>query len=244
VTFKDILVTRGPRTGVGRRDGQDYVIEKHSALAMTVPAVRDLFTGYVMNRVLTAADGVAADALHRRADDLLVVVEHSCDDRAGFEATLQDAEYLATVRPDEIYMSTEIFSEPPTVYEVVEETVLDDAGDGASGGGGALVAIDFLRRRPGVDVAAFRAALAAEAEWLGADADYRAVARRRVHNLVQGGEGSLNPDAADLHDAIVTTVVTDFTGLAAVYDRLRARQADYVDAGSSFSALARRKVVV
>ncbi|MDA2809099.1 EthD domain-containing protein [Nocardiopsis sp. RSe5-2] len=247
MTFKDVLVTRGPRPGTGRREGQDYVVDKHAALAMSVPAIRGLFTCYAMNRVLGAEDGAGAGApaLYRRPDDLLVVVEHACADRRSFDAVLEDREYLATVRPDEIRMGAEIFSEPPTAYEVVEEAVLGGGRErGDPAGDGALVAFDFLRRRPGTGPEEFAAALTEEAAWLGADPGYRAVVHRREHNLVQGGPGALDPAAADRHDAIVATAVTGFADLAGVLERLRERQAGYVDPDASTSVLTRRTVIV
>lgn len=233
--FKDILVTRS--TDRDRRlEHQDYIADGHSSLVMSMPAFQGVFQRFSMNRALLVQDGVTASGLYTRDPDALVVVEHVCASRNAFATASSDPQYLAAVKPDEDYIGQVILSGPPTAYDVQETTVFD-------GPAHRLRVFDFLSRCDDVSVQDFADALSAEGEQLARDSAYRSVVGKRVHNTV-GTTPSLYAISGRDHDGIVETWVEDFSALEPHYERLRARQAPYVDPAASFSVFTVQSTVV
>jgi hypothetical protein len=235
--FKDILVTRSAERS-RRGEHQDHIIRGHASLVMSTPAFHGVFERFTMNRVLTDRDEPRIATLYPHDSQALVVVEHRCTSHEAFAAASRDPEYLARVKPDEQYMASEILSGPPVAYDILQDqTVFADAAPGP------YVIFDFLARRASVPPAAFTEALRRNGETLSADPEYRAVVRKRVHDLV-GTTPSLYAADGVEHDAVVETWARDFAALRPHLDRLRAMQRDYVDPGASFSVFAIQTVVV
>ena len=222
---------------------QDYVIHQHSQSVLRNPAFQDVFHRYALYPPLPADRVSPAHFLYGRRPEFALITERAGADGEVFRRALQDDRHKEHKKDEEhiagefvdgaclsIDMSeTEIFKSPRTSrYHV----------------------FDFLKRRADISEGGFFAELAREAELLGRDADFRAVALRRCHNRVNrddsahAGEGDTGAVTDRDCEAIIDTWTDSLGMLARFYPDIRTRQSCYVDQDASFSLVATEHVLV
>lgn len=241
--FKEYLILSA--AGPGRhRECQDYVINRHAAAVLKHPAFEGVFERYNMGCPIDIDARTALMSLYPQRPDIPLIVEHVCADAALFRTALEDEAHKAAIKPDEVHIVTEFLAGPPVAVEMEESVVFADARPAP------FRTFDFLRRREDVSEAAFFEALNAEAAYLAAASDYRAVVSKRVHNrlskqaAVYAQSGGTGASTGRAFDAVVESWSADLLAVSAFHPAMRERYRRFVDDRESFSVLTEERILI
>lgn len=224
---KDFLITRTPPT-IDRERLQQYLEYKHAPLALSLPLLAKVTIRYTMNH---AQDQVSAGlGLYPPIEGLATIVEHIFGE--GISGLHDDAQYKAQVRPDEMFMISELMDGAPQFLPIDEELPIFKIEASS-----VARMFDFVRRPKSVSRAAFLEKLVDDGIWAASHSRYRAAVGRRVHSIVGSGSGAADFGAdQESFDAVIETWITDIPALVALMDEQRARRMLFCDATRSFSA--------
>jgi len=234
--FKDFLLVRH-RPHVPKADLQHYLQYKHAPLALSLPLIAQAMLRYTMNQVEESLTEEVC--LYPRMLDLTTIVEHKLG--PGVEHIGTDAEYLATVRPDEQYMMAELMDGAPQCVAVDIELPIFKSASPSN-----LRMFDLIRHPIGMPRAEFLDRLAEDGQWATQHAGYRAAVAARVHCIVGSGSDEGDRSQASVvdfgatdepFDAVVETWVADLSTLTGLMEEQRARRAAFCDARRSFTAV-------
>lgn len=225
---KDFLLTRSAPS-ITPETLQQYLEFKHAPLAMSLPLLVQETRRYTMNHVLTEPEEYPG--LYASRQRMATIVEHIFGE--GVSALHSDEQYIAEVKPDEMYMVEELMDGPPQFLPVDEELPIFKSGSSSS-----IRMLDFVRRPMDMSVEDFREKLADDGAWAAVEPRYHAAIERRVHSLVGSGSGVADFGAdEEAIDAVIETWIINQEALLALKDEQHERRAAFCDPDRSFTAL-------
>jgi hypothetical protein len=205
-----------------------YLTDVHAPLVLGVPEFLPYLRRYVQNHALLAEDGAKPPPSYRHAAERDSVIELFFESAEKLHEAMQVPQYVDTIRPDEGRFNdlSKLIALPTE-----EDTVFTDREAAP-----AWKMFDFLTKRADLSRDTFLVRWRRDADRLAQNAGYRALVRRRTHNVPLAARPEDFARAAH-YDGVTEIWLNDLGQLGEVGNR--SGEADFVDAEHSFSVIAR-----